>query len=308
MKALRIHSFGTPDQAQLQDFTPSHPGPGEILIRTEAASINPLDIKMIGGYMQPVFPVDLPYTPGTDIAGVVAETGPDVETFKAGDRVCGRLTPSAGGGFAEAAVAPAHDFCLMPADMSFEQAAALPTAAGTAWLALFDVGELRAGIRVLIHAAAGGVGAFAVQFAKQAGAYVIATASAKNHPLLKELGADECIDYRQDGSFTQFEGSVDLVLDGVGGAATERSWSLIRPGGVLASLVDHSIQSQGDIRGTAVFFQNDATSLKKIITRFSERRLQIVLDAIHPLDQAHAALQQVAAGHTRGKVIIRTSR
>lgn len=307
MKALRIHEFGTPGHAVLEDQTPATAGPGQATVRIEAASVNPLDLKMLAGFMQPVFPVNFPYALGTDFAGVIETIDAHAVGFKLGDRVVGRLGASAGGAFAQSAVVPIDSLCRIPADMSFEQAAALPTAAGTAWQALFGAGKLVAGQRVLIHGAAGGVGSFAVQFAKQAGARVIVTASSKNHGLAKELGADEVIDYRHE-DFSARLRDLDLVIDPVGGDTTERSWSVLKPGGTLVSLVDPTIAPRGDVNGVFVFFQGDTPVLQGIIKIFEARRLQVILDTIHPLDEARAALEQVANGHARGKVIIRASR
>ncbi|MCW7541282.1 NADP-dependent oxidoreductase [Aquabacterium sp. A7-Y] len=307
MKALRVYEFGTPDLAVLEDVAIGDPGARQVAVRVEAAGVNPLDLKILAGSMQPVFPVSMPYTLGTDIAGVVEAVGPEVDRFKPGDRVVGRLDPTAGGGFAEYAVIAAQSLCPIPEDMSQEQAAALPTGAGTAWLALFGVGQVRAGQRVLIHAAAGGVGSFAVQFAKQAGAHVIATASSKNHPLVRELGADEVLDYRHE-DFAKRLQDLDMVLDTVGGETLERSWQVVRPGGTLVSTVDPGVQARGDIQARFVFFKHDAVLLNTILQVFQARQLQVVLDTVHPLDDARAALEQVASGHARGKVIIRASR
>lgn len=233
--------------------------------------------------------------------------GPEVDRFKPGDRVVGRLAPTAGGAFAQSALLSASALCLLPAEMSYEQAAALPTAAGMAWLALFGAGKLRAGQRVLVHAAAGGVGSFAVQFAKQAGAHIVAAASAKNHTMVKGLGADEVIDYRRDDFAGRWR-DLDLVIDTIGGETLERSWRVTRPGGTVVSIVDHTIQSREEVQGAFAFFSGDAAALAQILKRFNDKQLQVIIDTIHPLDDACAALEQVAGGHARGKVIIRASR
>ncbi|CAN7385530.1 NADP-dependent oxidoreductase [Acidovorax sp. LjRoot118] len=306
MKALRIHGFGGQDQAVLEEAALRSPVDAQVAVRVEAASINPLDLKILAGHMQSVFPVALPYTLGTDFAGVVEAVGPLASRFRLGDRVVGRLDPTKGGALAQAALVPEQALCLLPASMAWEQAAALPTAAGTAWLALFGVGRLQAGQRVLVHAAAGGVGSFAVQLARQARAYVVATASARNQELVSGLGAHEVIDY-QAGDFAAQAHGLDLVIDTVGGLATERSWPLIRPGGALVSLVDHAIADQGAVRGAFAFFKHDASVLDRIVERFGAGRLQVVLDTVHSLDGAHAAIDKVATGHARGKVIVRTS-
>ena len=305
MKALRIHGFGTPDRAVLDDVAPlPAPAAGQVAVRIEAAGINPLDLKMLAGHMQPVFPVKLPYTLATDFAGVVQAAGPQATRFRPGDRVVGRLEPTAGGALAQAALVSELALSPLPDGIAFEQAAALPTAAGTAWLALFGVGRLQAGQRVLIHAAAGGVGGFAVQLARQAGAHVVATASAGNHGLVTALGAHEVVDYRTAELEARAQ-DLDLVIDTVGGGATERSWPLIRPGGLLVSVVDHAIQGQDGLRAAFAFFQHDAPVLDAILARLASGQLQVVLDSIHPLDEARAALVHLAGGHARGKVIVR---
>lgn len=304
MKAFRIHEFGTPSDAVLDEVDTPKPVPGQVVVRIEAASVNPLDLQMLAGHMRPVFPVQLPYTVGTDFSGVIDAVGPGVSRFEPGDCVVGRSEPSAGGAFAQAVIVEAAALSPIPSSMSFEQAAALPTAAGTAWLALFGVGQLKAGQRVLVHAGAGGVGSYAVQFAKQAGAHVIATASSKNHDLVKEIGADEAIDYHRE-DFSKRLNDIDLVVDTVGGETTERSWPVLKAGGMLVSLVDHAIQGRGDVQAAFVFFRHDASALEEIIARFEAGRLQVVLDTIHPLEDTRAALEQVAGRHARGKVIVR---
>lgn len=308
MQALRIHEFGSPSQARLENIERAEPLAGQVAIRVEAASVNPLDLQLIAGHMQAFMPVTFPYTPGTDVAGTVEAVGPLVARFKPGDRVFGRLEPTTGGGFAQSAVLAAKDLCTIPQGVSFEQAAAMPSAAGTAWLTLFDVGGLLAGQRVLIHAAAGGVGSFAVQFAQQAGAHVVGTASAANHNLLKALGADEVIDYRSEDFTTRLE-AMDLVIDAVrDGETAQRSLSVIRPGGKLLSLVDPEVEGNDDVDAEFVFFRHDAATLDNIAALLATQRLQVVLDTIHPLEDARAALEQVAAGHAHGKVVISTSR
>jgi NADPH:quinone reductase-like Zn-dependent oxidoreductase len=171
-------------------------------------------------------------------------------------------------------------------------------------LSLLQVGKLQAGQRVLIHAAAGGVGSFAVQFARQAGAHVVATASARNHDLLRTLGADEVIDYRSEDFSARLRG-VDLVLDTVGGETLERSWRVLRPGGTIVSTVEFAVQPPGDAHGVFAFFRQDAEVLRSIIGRFAEGRLQVVLDTLHTLDDARAALERAASGHARGKLVLR---
>ncbi|SFT58659.1 NADPH:quinone reductase [Kosakonia arachidis] len=303
MKAALIQTFGSPDVISIGEMTVRNPQPGEVVVRIEAAGINPLDVKIIAGYLQQVFPVDFPYVPGTDFSGVVDVVGTQVTHLQPGDRVFGRSMPNAGGAIAQSIVTAAADLCVIPAAMSFEQAASLPTTFGTARQALFDIGRLQRGQRVLIHAAAGGVGSMAVQQAHLAGAYVIGTASGANLDLVKSLGADEVIDYRtQDFSSLR---DIDLVLDSLGGETLEKSWSVLRPDGRIASLVAFDITGRNGMAGESVFFSSATPYLPEAASRFQAGQLQIVTDSIFPLEDARAALEKVATGHARGKVSIR---
>lgn len=305
MKTASISVFGGPEVVTLHNLDLSKPGVDEVLVGVEAASVNPLDLKIIAGYMQPVFPVEMPYTPGTDFSGIVSSVGEQVTHLKPGDRVFGRSTPTAGGAFARQLIIAATELCLIPASMSFEQAAALPTTFGTAQQALFEVGQLKPGQRVLIHGAAGGVGSMAVQLAHLAGAYVIATASARNIERVKSLGADEAIDYRSE-DFTTLR-DIDLVLDTVGGPTLESSWSVLGKGGRIATLVEFDIESREDHPGEAVFFASATRYLPEAVRQFSAGQLQVVTDSIFTLEETRAALEKVATGHACGKVIIRTA-
>lgn len=304
MKAAVVAGFGGPDVVTVGETSLRDLQPDEVAVRVETASLNPLDLKIIAGYVQQFFPVAFPYTPGTDFSGVVEAVGAQVTHLKAGDRVFGRSAPSAGGAFAQRLVIAATDLCVIPSEMSFEQAASLPTAFGTARLALFDVGRLQRGQRVLIHAAAGGVGTMAVQQARLAGAYVIATASARNIDLVKSLGADEVIDYRTQ-DFTQLR-DIDLVLDTLGGETLEKSWSVLRAGGRIATLVEPGIEPRNGYAGEFVFFASATPSLAESVGQFQSGQLQIVTDAIFPLEEVRAALEKLATGHACGKVLIRT--
>lgn len=305
MKTASISVFGGPEVVTLHNLDLSKLGADDVLVRVEAASVNPLDLKIIAGYMQPVFPIELPYIPGTDFSGIVSSVGERVTQLKPGDRVFGRSTPTAGGAFARQLIIAATELCLIPASMSFEQAAALPTSFGTAQQALFEVGQLKPGQRVLIHGGAGGVGSMAVQLAHLAGAYVIATASARNIERVNSLGADEVIDYRTQ-DFTRLR-DIDLVLDTVGGSTLESSWSVLGKGGRIATLVEFDIESGEDHAGEAVFFASATPYLQEAVRQFSAGQLQVVTDSIFTLDETRAALEKVATGHASGKVIIRTA-
>lgn len=304
IKAALVTAFGHPDVVSIGETALREMRPDEAIVRIEAAGANPLDLKIVAGYMQQVFPVAFPYVPGSDFSGVVEAIGAQVTHLQPGDRVFGRSAPSAGGAFAQQLVIDAGELCAIPAGMSFEQAASLPTTFGTARQALFDSGRLQRGQRVLIHAAAGGVGSMAVQQAHLAGAYVIATASAGNIERVKSLGADEVIDYRTQ-DFTQMR-HIDLVLDPIGGETLEKSWPVLREGGRIATLVEFGIESRNGRIGEAVFFASATPSLPEAVSQFQAGQLQIVIDSIFPLEDTRSALEKLATGHARGKVLIRT--
>src|SRR5205809_1531972 len=194
MKAIRIHQYGGPEvlaQVEMQRPTPGH---DEVLIKVHAAAVNPIDWKMRAGHVKEVFPLTFPATLGWDVSGTVQERGDKATQFKRGDEVYALVK---GGGYAEYVVANATVVAKKPRTLDHVHAAAVPVAGLTALQALFEVAQLRAGQKVLIHAAAGGVGNFAVQLAKARGAYVIGTASSRNHAFLHELGADKAVDYQQ---------------------------------------------------------------------------------------------------------------
>src|SRR6478609_4941697 len=220
MKAVLCEQYGGPEVLQMADDLPMpRVGPNGVLVQVRATSVNPVDWKLREGLLDAVRPVVFPVIWGCDLSGVVAEVGPSVTLFKPGDEVYGfkdgYVAKTYRGTYAEYVVAPEKALAKKPKNLSHEEAAAVPLAALTAWQALLNQGRLKAGQRVLIHAGAGGVGVMAIQIAKAFGAYVAATASTRNQELLRELGADQPIDYtKQD--FVRTDQKFDLVLDGVG--------------------------------------------------------------------------------------------
>lgn len=303
MRASIINTFGSADVISEADIPSRSIAADEASVRVEAVGLNPLDLKIMSGVMQQVFPIEFPYVPGTDFSGVVTAVGDAVTGLRPGDRVVGRAAPTAGGAIAQHLAIAAGDLSVIPQQMSFEQAAALPTAFGTAWQSLFDAGGLQRDERVLIHAAAGGVGVMAVQLARQAAAHVVATASARNHDLLKSLGAHEVIDYRVE-DFSQAR-DIDLVLDTIGGETLEKSWSVLRTGGRIASIAEFGIEPRNGNGGQFVFFAEAKQYLPDAIRLFEAGQLQIVIDGIYAQDETRAAFEKLATGHARGKIVVR---
>src|ERR1700760_115782 len=235
MKAIRIHEFGGPEVLELVDIAVPKPAEDEVLIKVYASSVNPVDQKIYAGEAEEKFPTKFPLTIGWDVSGVIEEAGNKVRNFSIGDEVYGRPFPTTNGAFAEYLVIKASQISLKPASIDHLNAAAIPLSGLTAWQGLFKYGRLQKDQRVLIHAASGGVGSFAVQFAKWRGAYVIGTGAAENLAFIKQLGADEAIDYKND-RFEDKVKDVDLVFDLVAGDTQQRSLQVIKEGGRLATL------------------------------------------------------------------------
>ena len=307
MKAIRIHQYGGPEVlAQVETQRPT-PGPNELLIKVEAASVNPFDWKVRAGYMKHFLPLTFPATLGWDVSGTVEEVGAAVTRFKRGDEVYTRL--EAGGGYAEYAVAEETIVARKPTTSDHVQAAAVPTAGLTAWQALFEVAQLSAGQKVLIHGAAGGVGNFAVQFAKAKGAYVIGTASSRNQPLLRELGVDKAVDYNKT-PFEDVVRDVDVVLDTIGGETQERSFEVLKKGGILVSIVQPPSQELATKYGVrALFYGAHASSsdLAEIAKLIDSDKVKPVVETVLPLAEARQAHELSQSGHARGKIVLKAA-
>jgi NADPH:quinone reductase-like Zn-dependent oxidoreductase len=306
MKAIRIHQYGGPEVLAQVEMQSPRPGPNEVLIKVRAASVNPVDWKLRAGYMKDIFPLTFPSTLGWDVSGTVEEAGADVTRFKRGDEVYALLE---GGGYAEYAAAKETVVAQKPRTWDHIQAAAVPVAGLTAWQALFEVAQLSAGQTVLIHAAAGGVGNFAVQFAKARGASVIGTASSKNQAFLRELGVDKTVDYQK----TRFEDvvrDVDVVLDTIGGDTQERSFKVLKQGGILVSLVQPPSQESATKYGVrALFYGAHASSsdLAEIAELIDHGKVKPVVETVLPLAEARHAHELSQSGHARGKIVLKTA-
>src|SRR6185437_11185102 len=253
MKAIRIHKYGGPEVLHYEDAPRPQPQAGEVLVRVHAAGVNPIDWKVREGHMKDFWPHTFPLILGWDLSGVVEELGKGVSKFKIGDEVYGLPDPTRGGAYADYIVVRESELALKPKSLHHIRAGAVPLAALTAWQSLFEAGQLQSGQRVLIHAGSGGVGHFAVQLAKWKGAYVFATASTKNQDLLRKLGADEPIDYTQQ-RFEEIARKIDVVLDTIGGETQERSWQVLKKGGVLVSLVQPPSEEKAKELGVRAVF------------------------------------------------------
>ncbi|MFD9266502.1 NADP-dependent oxidoreductase [Streptomyces goshikiensis] len=304
MRAVVVSQWGGPEVLTETETDRPEPGMGEILVRVHAAGVNPVDWKTReSGGLIPWGPVP---AVGWDVSGTVEAVGGGVTLFQPGDEVFGMPRfPQQAGAYAEYVTAPARHFARKPGGIDHVGAAALPLAALTAWQALVDTAGLLAGQRVLVHAAAGGVGHFAVQIAKARGAYVIGTASAGKHELLRELGADEVIDYRST-AFEDAVSDVDIVIDAIGGEYGERSLKVLKAGGHLVTLPgpDGVPAEAPGVRTGWTLVEPDYRGLVEIAALVEAGSLRPVIDTVLPLAQAAKAHEIGEQGRTTGKIVL----
>jgi NADPH:quinone reductase-like Zn-dependent oxidoreductase len=307
MKAVRIHKYGGPECLVYEEVVRPQPGSGEVLVRVEAAAVNPVDWKVREGYLKEMLYHSLPLILGWDVSGVVEAVDPGVTHFKVGDEVFSRPDLERDGAYAEYVVIRETEVALKPESIDHIHAAAIPLAGLTAWKSIIDAARVAPGQRVLIHGAAGGVGSFAVQLAKWRGAHVIATASAHNHDYLRELGADEVVDYRAV-RFEEVTGKVDVVFDTIGGETQQRSWQVLKKGGILVSIVDPPPVELAGIHGVRqafVFIQPDASALAELARLVDTGKLQSRVETVLPLSEARRAQELSQGGHVRGKIVLK---
>lgn len=314
MKAVRIHKYGGPRVLTYEEVPRPEPKEDELLIRVHTTSVNPADWQIRSGRR---FKLKKPFSLilGFDVSGVVEAVGSGVANFKAGDAVFGMTNIRKGGAYAEYVTAPAENFSHKPCSLDHIQAAALPVVALTAWQALFDAGELSAGQKVLIHAAAGGVGHIAVQLAKWKGAYVIGTASGCNEDFLRKIGVDEFINYKT----TRFEKIVrgvdvviepinrDIAVEPVPGGTLERSWSVLKKNGVLVSICatpSSEIAAEYGVRGKYILVQPNKVQLTEIAMLADAGHVKPTIETVLPLKNARKAHKLSQKGHTRGKIVL----
>ena len=305
MKAARIHEYGGPEVLQIESIARPEPSAGEILIQVKACSVNPIDWKFRAGYGRGWMSHQLPLTLGAEIAGVVAGLGADVTGYNIGDEIYAYPSLARCGGYAEYATVLPSETALKPQTLDFVEAAALPVGVLTAWQA-YDMGGLQAGQKVLIHAAAGGVGSLAVQVAKLRGAHVIGTASARNADFLRELGADETIDYRTT-DFAQALHDVDMVFDLIGGATLEKSYGVVKSGGTIISAVqppDAQTAERYGVNAAMVQVKPDTAQLQELAGWADAGRIKPIVATVLPLAEIQQAHKFSEAGRSRGKIVI----
>ena len=315
MKAVRIHAFGGPEVLQIEDVARPVPAPDEILVQVYASGVNPVDWGVRQGGNDVLRPyLTLPLTLGWDAAGIVVETGSEVTAFQPGDAVYGVPNFPGDGSYAEYCAAKANQFARKPKSLGFNEAAGVPLAGLTAWTALFEHGKLRAGQRILIQGASGGVGSFAVQFAKAKGAYVIGVASAGNLEYVKQLGADEVIDYRNQ-KFEEVVRDVDVVLEASPlRDNTERlkAVTILKEGGILVSVnLDGPFNEEvlaalarKQATGELVANQPRQEWLTEMAQLIDAGQVKVFVSQVFPLEQVAAAHRESETWHVRGKLIL----
>ncbi|WP_342631734.1 NADP-dependent oxidoreductase [Marinobacter alkaliphilus] len=312
MRHVVYDRFGERDVLRVTESPIPRPGEGEVLVRVHGAGLNPIDWKTRKGmgFVATQIENSLPWTPGYDAAGEVVEVGEGVTTLVPGDRVMGMIGfPVTGGAYAEYAIADAEDLAIVPEELDLIAAAGVPLAALTAWQALFEVAELESGQKILIHAGAGGVGHFAVQFALERGAHVIVTASSRNRDFLAELGVHEVIDYHTT-DFTEECYGLDVVLDLVGGETGKRSLQTLSDSGVLVTIptvtaddVVSAAEAMG-VRAHGMRSRPDAFHLDEIAELIEDGDVKVHVEQVFSLDQVQAAHELLEGGHVRGKLVL----
>lgn len=307
MKAIVMNTYGNEDVLNYVDVDRPEPKADEVLVKVHVAAVNPADWKIRNGFGE-MFGLKLPLILGGEIAGTIEEVGVEVKNFKQGDAVYG-ITASGGlsGGYAEYALAKAAAIAPKPESITFEEAAAIPVAALTAWQAMFDVAHLSSGQRILIAGASGGVGSMAVQLAKAKGAFVIGTASGRNEQFVRDLGADEFVDYTRQ-PFEEVVKDMDVVFDTIGGDTLEQAFKTLKKGGFLVSAVETPSEEKAkefDIKvAQLLFFQPSAQQLTEINRLIEAGKLKIHVETVLPLPEVKKAHQLSQSRRTRGKIVL----
>jgi NADPH:quinone reductase len=310
---MAVEEFGGADKLQEMDLPTPRVGPDSILVRIRAAGLNPVDWKLREGGLEPAFPHVFPVVPGWDAAGTVEQVGPAVTRFHAGDEVFAycRKHFVGEGTYAEYVAIPDGFAAPLPASLGFDEAAAMPLVGLTARQALFDAAGLHDGETLLVHAAAGGVGGFAVQLAVCVGARALGTGRADKHAHLRELGAAGAIDYTREDFVEAVReavpGGVDVVFDTIGGETLERSVDALRDGGRLVSIAEPPTAEhffQRGIQPHYVFVRPDGGALEALGAMADEDRLRVHIEKSYPLEEARAAMEHLEGGRVTGKLVL----
>lgn len=307
MKAVYIENYGGVEQLIYGDLPMPEVGDNDVLVEIHAAAVNPVDWKIRKGFLQQRIQFAFPLVLGWDVAGVVKETGKNVTRFQKGDAVFSRPDITRNGTYAEYVAVDENLLALKPSNITFEEAASVPLAGLTAWEALVEIAKVKTGDSVLIHAGAGGVGAYAIQLAKSLGAYVTTTASGNNADFVKSLGAEQVINYKEQDFFKEVSG-LDVVFDTMGGEIQTRSFDVLKENGVLVSIVtppDQELAKQKNVRAEYLFLQPDGEKLGKLGELIEEGKIRPVVGHEFSLQDVPAAHELSESHHAKGKIVIK---
>lgn len=308
MQAVRQTSYGHRDVLEYGSAPVPSIAADDVLLKVHAAAVNPVDWKIREGYLQAMIPFDMPLTLGWDVAGEVVAVGADVSGWQVGDAVYSRPDISRQGAYAEYVAVRASEIAKKPVSLNWQEAAAVPLAALTAWQALFQFANLQAGEKVLIHAGAGGVGLFALQLAQWRGAEVWTTTSTKNIEFVKAHGANHVVDYTQ-ANFADLR-DFDVVFDTLGGEVLANSWQVLKAGGRLVSICDTpdaDIAAQHQVVAHFCFVQPSAEQLDQLTDLLNTGVVKVVIDRVYPLADAAQAHERSESGRARGKIVLQVS-
>lgn len=306
MKAIRIHKYGNADELIYEDAPMPTVEANDVLIKVVAASVNPVDWKIREGHLKEMVSYSMPVILGLDVSGVIESVGKDVTKFKVSDSVFSRPDVKRNGTYAEFVAVNEAEVAFKPKTISHIEAASLPLAGITAWTALFTTAQLSANQKVLIHGGSGGVGSLAIQLAKSRGAYVISTTSTKNLALIESLGADEVIDYKNQ-QFEQIVKDADVVFDTIGGEVQEFSWSVLKPEGILVSIVSppsEELAAKHKVRSAFIFIGPNAEILMQIAELVDEGKVHPIVGAEFALADIKQAHKLSETGHSVGKTVL----
>lgn len=309
MKAIIIEAYGGVEEFKMAELEKPEVAENEVLVEVHAVAVNRMDVKVRAGDFKKVIPLSFPIVFGWDISGIVKEVGGLVKEFKAGDEVVGKAELKKRGGFSEYIVMEDKLLINKPENITFEDAAAVPLTSLTAWQMLKDKADIKRGEKVLIHAGSGGVGSFAIQLAKYFGAEVATTTSGKNLDLVKELGADTVINYKEE-DFSEHKSEFDVVLDTLGGEIQEKSYDVLKPGGRLVSVAGKPDKEAAEEKGVTAMYLNSSTKvdqLEKIIELVSEGKVKPAVGHTFPfnVEGVQEAHELSESGHARGKIVVK---
>lgn len=307
MKAIRIHARAGPEALVYEDIPVPAISSGDALIEVHATGITPTEFTWNSTFTTPDKEERLPIIPGFEVSGKVSKVASEMSDLAIGDEVFGLLNFWRDGGAAEYVAARTSDMALKPFSLDFVQSAAIPLSGLTAWQALFDHAKLSTGDRLVVHGAGGGVGTFALQFARCRGIHIIATCSKQKSDLVRELGAEQVIDYAR----VRFEdeiSDVDAVLDTVGGDTLERSWKVIRKGGALVTIVGDAPEEEAaayGVRGISMLVEPNRAQLIEISQLVDQGKVRPIIGGIFPLRDARKAYESGLSGHNQGKIVLK---